>query len=640
MMKLSLRTKFLLVMASLLVVAVVAYLLLAIDLFNKDKSTFIFEGNAALVGTLAAQTESELKAIDQTLDLLAATANQAFLTDSARRQSLDKIFKLRDSIVEFNLYASPNDSTRVAHLVNHEFLKPYDLDKSYLSKVREILAITPTKLKPGDVIVQNVSIKGGAPLLALGKLYSSQDNGSYDQYLIALLKVEDQVRLYSRSKAFTTYLTDSFGRILIHPESETMFTNSSNANSIMMKEILGSKFERGVRSTKANNGKEIIYGFARVRYGNLIVVSEIERDKAFLASQRLIEKSVYFALLIISLAFIVSLLFSKSITASISKLYMATQEIMKGNFLVNVQVQSRDEVGALSESFNKMTSEISRLMAETADKARMEKELETAQIVQDNFFPVDEVKAGNFDIAAYYKPASECGGDWWGHIDLGDKIVILIGDATGHGVPSALITAAAQSCCTTLEEIHRDNPDFSLRPAAILEKLNTAIFRGGRGHVKMTFFVGVIDTRTGVMEYANGSHDMPMLCRPNQDDIRGPRSKSNIEVCQGKTGMILGHQLDTKFPEHQVTIEPGGVLALFTDGILECKNDQDEMFGKGRFLRCLYKVSNESAKDVRDKLIAQATDHYGNRERDDDVTLVIVKHREDAVPAFIREQAS
>src|SRR5690606_13354976 len=108
-------------------------------------------------------------------------------------------------------------------------------------------------------------------------------------------------------------------------------------------------------------------------------------------------------------------------------------------------------------------------------------------------------------------------------------------------------TAAAQSCCTTLEEIHRENPTYGLRPANILEKLNTAIFRGGRGHVKMTFFVGVLDTTTGVMEYANGSHDMPMLCHPNKEDLNGPRSKRDIEICQGKTGMILGHQLESSF---------------------------------------------------------------------------------------------
>jgi serine phosphatase RsbU (regulator of sigma subunit) len=142
------------------------------------------------------------------------------------------------------------------------------------------------------------------------------------------------------------------------------------------------------------------------------------------------------------------------------------------------------------------------------------------------------------------------------------------------------------------------------------------------------------------MEYANGSHDMPMLCHANREDINGPRTKKDIEICQGATGMILGHQLESKFPEHRVQIEPGAVLALFTDGIIECKNEQEEMFGKGRFLRSLYKNGTASAKEIRDSLIDQAMKHYGQRERDDDVTLVILKHREDAIPQFVANQAS
>ncbi len=113
---------------------------------------------------------------------------------------------------------------------------------------------------------------------------------------------------------------------------------------------------------------------------------------------------------------------------------------------------------AWQKNFNIMAAEVSRLLDQTAEKARMESELQTAKTVQETLFPETRAKIGPLAIAGYYEPASECGGDWWHYCQIGNKIFLWIGDATGHGAPAALITSAAKSASTIIERLNISPP--------------------------------------------------------------------------------------------------------------------------------------------------------------------------------------
>src|SRR5207244_8208632 len=105
-----------------------------------------------------------------------------------------------------------------------------------------------------------------------------------------------------------------------------------------------------------------------------------------------------------------------------------------------------DEIGILGENFNFMADQLVVLLQQTAEKARLEQELEVARTIQETLVPPnDPVSNGFFKFACYFQPASQSGGDWWTwHQLVGDKVLVVIGDVTGHGVPSAMITAAAK----------------------------------------------------------------------------------------------------------------------------------------------------------------------------------------------------
>src|SRR5690606_11851732 len=120
--------------------------------------------------------------------------------------------------------------------------------------------------------------------------------------------------------------------------------------------------------------------------------------------------------------------------------------IAQGNFDKRVKVKGHDEVGALSDSVNDMADKIVLYMEEMKEKARLENEVAVAQLVQSSFFPRSSLTSPDLQVFGHFEPASECGGDWWGIADHGDWRIFFIADATGHGVPAALLTATINCC--------------------------------------------------------------------------------------------------------------------------------------------------------------------------------------------------
>jgi len=622
---LPLNLKFLAILAGLLTAAVVAYFLLAIKLFDDDKTAFVYEGQQTLVRTLASKNTERYKSLVRTLRVLALAQDP---------QSAKLIFDDEPSLVDFAIYntsATDLDSagTRpLFYLINDEFFRGGMRREALQASTSQIPIRFSTALKE-RLIFENASDIKGAPLLRITLALSKQAAGT-QKFLVAHIDTQQQATEFEKAlKETTDYVIDKYGNTVIHENMGLMLRRQSLASVGYIGRILASKSGSDAGAFEATNkqGETLIIAYSRMRIGELFVISEIQKSKAFAASTALKEKSIQFGVLIILIAFAVSLLFTKRLTTALQRLYEATRKIAKGDFNIAVDVKNRDEVGALSHSFNYMAKRIVELLKATADKARMEKELETAHLVQENFFPISEIKLGGIEVAAFFKAASECGGDWWGHIKVDDdNLVLLIGDATGHGVPAALITAAAHSCCTTIEEIIRTHK-VKISPAAMMETLNKTIYSAARGQVKMTFFIAYIQLSTGVVRYANASHELPLVSRlaEGESDPAAPRAKDDLDTLAGTPGNILGQAADAEYTEHSYKIRNGDVLVWFTDGLTECRSPADEEYGENRLMRSLVKSGHQDPTAIRTDIMHKATEFYGARPIEDDITLVVVK---------------
>ena len=175
---------------------------------------------------------------------------------------------------------------------------------------------------------------------------------------------------------------------------------------------------------------------------------------------------------------------SLRITQPLKLLASRADQIARGDLSTRVEVNSLDEIGMLAENFNYMADRLQVLLDETAAKAVLEKELELARTIQETLVPTaDLIERGPVKVAGHFQPATQCGGNWWAVHDLPDnKVLIIIGDVTGHGVPAAMITAAAKAAC----DVGRALEGPRLTPGRLLELMNRAIFESARRKFVMT----------------------------------------------------------------------------------------------------------------------------------------------------------
>ena len=286
---------------------------------------------------------------------------------------------------------------------------------------------------------------------------------------------------------------------------------------------------------------------------------------------------------------------------------------MAGHVADHDQDLAADEIGLLGENFNFMADQISILLEQTAEKARIEQELEVAKAIQETLVPTsDPVDKGTFKFAGYYQPAAQTGGDWWTwHELVGGKVLLVVGDVTGHGVPSAMITAAAKAACDVARYVYRDDVTVS----GLLEIMNHAIFESAQRRFVMTCFASIVDTKARTITYANAGHNFPYLFRPGE----GKGEFGSLMI----RGNRLGDDRNSKYEAKTTELAIGDVLVWYTDGIVECENEKGEEYGEKRFRQSVRKAAALDAGEMRDAIIADATTYFGEAARKDDITMVV-----------------
>jgi serine phosphatase RsbU (regulator of sigma subunit) len=295
----------------------------------------------------------------------------------------------------------------------------------------------------------------------------------------------------------------------------------------------------------------------------------------------------------------------------------ATQ-IAQGELHTRVEVTTSDELGVLAENFNFMADQLLILLQETAQQGAVQKELEVARNIQEALVPSSDVVDRPFlRLAGYFEPASECGGDWWTFHDLEDgKVLVVIGDVTGHGVPSAMITATAKSAVDTLRAVTNDN----LTVTYLLEILNRAILESAKRRFVMTCFASIIDPKDNTITFANAGHNFPYICREE-----GGRLKFNVLMTRGNR---LGDMADSTYQAKKEEIKPGDTIIWYTDGIVECESEIGDEYGEKRFRNSILKLAAKEPDEVRDGVVIAASTFYGNMPHKDDITMVIGKYYE------------
>ena len=266
------------------------------------------------------------------------------------------------------------------------------------------------------------------------------------------------------------------------------------------------------------------------------------------------------------------------------------------------------------------TLENIRLLQDERRKQQMQAELATASFVQQTLLPVASpaVADGSLDIGGFYASADECGGDWWTYFAPPDgKHVVIVGDVTGHGMASAMVTAVVKGYCDSFA--NREG----LSPGQMLRELNRVVHRfqtnAGRA---MTMVIAAIDPYKQSLTIANAGHPPPLR-------LRGDASQPEARKSQFLTlpGPILGYAPESDYAERNFPFASGEALVFYTDGLTERLNRNGEMYGERRMSRVLSAPKSAASSSGAVRAIWKDADDFAvGYPLKDDVTIVIVRN--------------
>ncbi len=243
----------------------------------------------------------------------------------------------------------------------------------------------------------------------------------------------------------------------------------------------------------------------------------------------------------------------------------------------------------------------------------LQQELEIATVIQTSilpktFPPYPDRK--EFDIYANMIPAKEVGGDLYDFF-LIDKyrLGVIIGDVSGKGIASALLMAVSKTLlkATALKGMPAD---------IILSEVNNILVDDSPSNMFVTVFYGVLDTRTGAFEYSNGGHNTPFLVSSNGE----------VNPVENVGGLILGAMKDIEYQSNVIMIKPGDSIFLYTDGITEAMNKNEEEFEENRLKKCLSGKINFTPRELIQNVFNEVRDFTNGIEQSDDITCLSVKY--------------
>jgi serine phosphatase RsbU (regulator of sigma subunit)/predicted ester cyclase len=247
------------------------------------------------------------------------------------------------------------------------------------------------------------------------------------------------------------------------------------------------------------------------------------------------------------------------------------------------------------------------LEQERIERERTEQELQVARRIQQASLPKELPALEGWEISPFYRPAREVGGDFYDLLELEDgRLGIVVGDATGKGVPAALVMASARSMLRAVAQA-------SYSPGDVLRRVNDALATDIPPNMFVTCFYGILDPKSGHLHYANAGQSLP--CRRHNDQADELRA----------TGMPLGLMPGMGYEEKEATLETGDSALLYTDGLVEAHDPQREMFGFAR-LRALVSEHGEEGRSLGELLLEELYSFVGaDWEQEDDITLLTLE---------------
>ncbi len=297
--------------------------------------------------------------------------------------------------------------------------------------------------------------------------------------------------------------------------------------------------------------------------------------------------------------------------------YFKTENKTESMHKLDKYLHRKDSVGLLVKSFTSLYENIktnlNQIQITTSQKEIFETEFDVASNIQSNMLPTNFDEFSNnepFEISASMTPAKEVGGDFYDYFKIDDdNIYFVIGDVSGKGIPATLFMVKTMY----LIENHLK---FDENLSQVAEKVNNLTYERNEEELFVTVWLGKLNLKSGKLSYVNAGHNQPLI----------KHDSNNFEYLNTRPNLVIGGMENIKYTEHEIDLNAGDMICLYTDGITEANDNYNEFYGQNRLKEIINKNKNEKLSDIIIEVNRDIDNFCNNNEQFDDSTMMIIKY--------------
>ncbi len=413
------------------------------------------------------------------------------------------------------------------------------------------------------------------------KAYSSQAEEGINQHI---------------GKYGRLYIVSSEGKLISDPDSDEV---PAEVLALIESGIMNESFEEEVFDEK------MLCRIEKLQDSNYLVMmipmSEVYKIRNAEAYETILSDTLVFAIIYV----LISLLVQYIVVNKLHMVNKSLKRITDGDLDEKVEVYTSSEFSSLSDDINQ-TVHVLKGYISAAEK-RIEQELHLARSIQESALPKNfHFRHEGFEIYATMDPAREVGGDFYDFYFVdADMLALVIADVSGKGIPASLFMMRSKTTIRGLAET-------GISATEVFEKTNEVLCVSNEASMFVTVWIGIIDLNTGIMKCVNAGHEYPTLMRAG----------GCYELFKRKHNPALGIMEGMKYTEYELRLEPGDALFVYTDGVPEAVNENNEQYGADRMLQALNDNKDKPMEEILPAIKADIDSFAGKADQFDDITML------------------
>ena len=465
--------------------------------------------------------------------------------------------------------------------------------------------------------------EGGANIIMTTYSYPIYDNqGKLIAIFTADLSLEWFAEQVNSIKPYPNAYNMMIGRggaFLVHNRkekilNETMFASARSTNDeelmAMAHRMVDGNYGMGEFERQ---GKHFYLFYAPVKATGWSVAVACLHADIFAGMESARKYSYIVGIIGLLLMTLICFLAIRRMTAPLTQIADAAMDIAQGNLRTELpRISGHDEMRTLHDSFADMQQSLLRYIDElkvsTASKERIESELRIARSIQMGMVPKifpPFPEREDVDLYAKLRPAREVGGDLYDFFIEDEKLYFIIGDVSGKGVPASLVMAV--TC-----RLFRTIASYITTPEGIVSTLNEALSESNESNMFCTAFVGILDLKSGELNYCNAGHNPPVMLLP-----KGGATRLSVVP-----NLALGVWSGFAYQGESVQMQRGSMLFMYTDGVTESEDINKTLYGDQRLLELLDRQPSRSPRTITEEVLNDIAQHAQDAEQSDDITIL------------------